>query len=308
MRNAVLTLLVVLAVAGCGGEKRESSAVKANGLPGATVRVHGRRLYFQCAGKGEPTVILEAGLGGDSSTWVNVHSKLEAITRTCSYDRAGLGLTESMYAGHLGSGARDADVVVGDLETLLDEAAIDGPYVVVGHSYGGLLARVFAGRNDNVEGIVFVDSSSPGQDEALRAAAGPARPGEPAELAELRAPTPPPAAFPEHADWRRSMAEAGRVDSLDMPVVVVTAGRSFGPPTGVAGRLRTAWFRLQDRLAALSERHLHVVALRSSHFVQIDQPEVVVAAVRAAVEAARDDGELPACADVFHGSDVRCLG
>ena len=91
-----------------------------------------------CVGSGSPTVVLEAGFGADTFTWRDVQPQLGRTTRTCAYDRAGTGNSVAP------PGVRDARDEIADLRQLLARARIDPPYVLVGHSYGGVLARVFA--------------------------------------------------------------------------------------------------------------------------------------------------------------------
>src|ERR671915_229765 len=124
--------------------------------PGEMVDVGDHSLHINCIGQGSPTVILEAASGGMSAHWVRVQQQLAQTTRVCAYDRAGLGWSES------GPEPRDAKQVSGELHVLLEGADVPGPYVLVGHSYGGLYAGIYAGRYaDEVAGLVLVDSSHP---------------------------------------------------------------------------------------------------------------------------------------------------
>ena len=159
--------------------------------------------------------------------------------------------------GALGPGTRDALDELRELEALLRNARIHKPLVLVGHSWGGPLVRLYAGRHRH--------------------------------------------------DVAKSLREVATVATLgDLPLVVVTAPLGQFPPP--ADRyLAPVWARLQSGLARLSSRSVHVIALRSSHFVIQDQPDVVVAAVRAAVAASRDDGRLPPCARVFRMTGTRCV-
>src|ERR671916_1883264 len=127
--------------------------------PGEVVDVGDHSLHINCIGEGSPTVILEAASGGMSAHWVRVQQQLAKTTRVCAYDRAGLGWSES------GPELRDARQVSSELHTLLEGAAgTEGPYVLVGHSYGGLYARMYAARySEEVAGVVLVDSSHPEQ-------------------------------------------------------------------------------------------------------------------------------------------------
>jgi len=125
---------------------------------GSMVDVGGHRLHLQSMGKGNPTVILETGLGGMSAAWGWVQPEVAKFTRVVSYDRAGLGWSEADGA------TPDALHIARQLHTLLANAGIKGPYVLVGHSMGGLFVRVYADQYpDEVAGMVLIDASHPDQ-------------------------------------------------------------------------------------------------------------------------------------------------
>jgi pimeloyl-ACP methyl ester carboxylesterase len=132
--------------------------------PGVLVDVGGCRLHLNIQGgniQGEgqgPAVVLEAGMGSFSSNWYWVQSELAKTMRVVSYDRAGLGWSER---GHR---PRDAASMARELHTALHAAGVDGPYVLAGHSFGGLPVRAFAGLfPDETAGLVLVDASHPDQ-------------------------------------------------------------------------------------------------------------------------------------------------
>lgn len=119
---------------------------------------NGRRMNIYCIGHGSPTVIFEAGLGDQVRAWAMVQPAIEKVTRTCSYDRAGLGFSDS--SGQPGTAANAVD----DLHRLLAAGSIKPPYVLVGHSLGGLYMQLFADRyRSEVVGMVLVDPVSFGQ-------------------------------------------------------------------------------------------------------------------------------------------------
>jgi pimeloyl-ACP methyl ester carboxylesterase len=198
--------------------------------------------------------VLEAGLGGDTFNWQDVQRRLGQTTRTCAYDRAGNGLSAA---------GDDVD----DLGRLLDHAHIAPPYVLVGHSYRGLLVRLFAHVHpDATAGVVLVDAM--GRDQTRRVLAI-----WPRSLAKvLRREQARPVRG--GVDLAAGEALAARVSSLgDTPLAVVTGGHQqwehVSPPLTRA--LRRQWAVMQDELAALSSDHLHVVALRRAAAARRDR-------------------------------------
>ena len=131
------------------------------------VVVGGHRLHIDCVGQGSPTVILESGLGTMSVDWANVQPEVAKTTRVCAYDRAGTGWSEP------GPEPRDPQQIARELHTLLGNAGIDGPYVLVGQSFGGLYVRMYAAQYPKeVEGMVLVDASHPGHVDPPPAGSG----------------------------------------------------------------------------------------------------------------------------------------
>ncbi len=308
-RAVVLMLLSVLTV-GCGHQTTSPSATARDRNPvilgpGRLVAIGGgRSLYLHCEGTGSPTVILEAGFGGTSDNWSEVQGPLSRVTRTCAYDRAGLGNSLPM------PGVHDAATEISDLKRLLNHAGIAAPYVLVGHSYGGLLMRLFAHAHpDQTAGIVLVDSMGRNQDRRLK-------PIWRAQPAHVRQQVPDPTAntVDQGVDLYAGEALDAKLGTLGRtPLVVITRGRlrDAGVPLpqtmqAAAGRL---WTTMQNELAALSSDSVHAIALRSGHFVQSStngQPDVVITAVLAVVHAARAHTHLPVCPRLFHTASVEC--
>ena len=124
--------------------------------PGALVDIGGFRLHLNCSGSGSPAVILDAALGGSSISWTLVQPELSKLTRICSYDRAGFGWSDA------GPMPRTAERVASELRTLLQQAAVPPPYILVGHSFGGFVMRVFATRyRPDVAALILVDPAHP---------------------------------------------------------------------------------------------------------------------------------------------------
>jgi pimeloyl-ACP methyl ester carboxylesterase len=116
------------------------------------VEVNGRRLALRCSGSGTSLVILETGLGAESSEWAEVERGVRQFSRVCSYDRLGRGRSDPV------THPRSAEDMIKDLRSLLRAADLSGPFLFAGHSFGGLLARLFAQRyRDEVQGLILVD-------------------------------------------------------------------------------------------------------------------------------------------------------
>jgi len=250
------------------------------------VDVGGYRLHLRCVGEGGPVVVLDAGAGDTLGTWDWVVPGIRKLTRVCAYDRAGLGKSDR------GPAPRTSERIVGELAELLRRAEIPPPYVLVGHSFGGLNVRLFAARHPElVAGLVLVDAtpeSFPDREESLVT---------PAEREKRRTEMAAgPAAFREEvaampssaAEVRNAVAAApaGR-----FPVIVITAARAADPPA-----FRSAWLDMQRAMAGTFPEGHQVIASASGHYIQFDQPDLVVDAVRDALNARRP-GSTPIARD-----------
>jgi pimeloyl-ACP methyl ester carboxylesterase len=202
---------------------------------------------------------------------------------------------------------------VAALHTLLRRAGIAGPYVLVGHSIGGFHVRVYAHRYPGeVVGMVLVDASHPDQLVRDLAALPPYRSGENPALAAARADLTNVQPDPQEGfAWVPSAAQVRASGALGaLPLVVLTRGHSPLPsniPAGVRVRLEGEWRTLQNELAALSTRSEHVLAQQSGHFIQLDQPGLVVGAIQQVVEAVRQHSRLTPCAPTFSTLGGACM-
>ena len=232
--------------------------------------VGGHRLYLRCTGQGTPTVVMDHSLGegGDSTTWSAVEPSIARHTRVCVYDRAGVGRSDP------GPVPRTSQLMVDDLTILLRVADIPGPYVVVGHSIAGLNVQLLARQDggQNVVGVVLVDATPPGLI---------------AVLDSLGMPIPPPddpVENPEAIDIRVSAAQVLAAPPFPpVPLLVLT----HGSPGALPPPLEDVWQELQLAQSQLSPAGRLIVARRSGHFIQIDQPKLVVRAIVEVVAGAR---------------------
>jgi pimeloyl-ACP methyl ester carboxylesterase len=245
----------------------------------AVPALEGRRVYLDCRGSGSPTVVLEAGMGSDARSWGSVFPALARETRTCAYSRA----------NRWGSDPRGTHTVVeavADLRAALVAAGERPPFILVGHSLGDVYVRVFAGQHpDSVGGVVLVDPFGPDRFRRLIARASPnlARTWQAdldRNIAAVQA--------TERLDWPAAEAELRAVDLGNLPVegVIVPQPFDVDPRIRDAERagLAQEWL---DGIKATSGRVRLTLATGSSHLIQLDRPDLVIAAVGRLVESVR---------------------
>lgn len=247
------------------------------------IEVGGRRLAMREAGSGVPPVVLEMGLGAAGNCFDMVAERLAAITRTVWYDRANLGQSDPAPT------PRTIADFVGDLHALLAGADIAGPYVLVGHSLGGLTVRLYRERFPaTVAAVVLVDAAHEDQQRRLLDVLPPEQAEDPAALARLRlalsANWADPRSNDEGIDNVADTALMGRCDTLGTtPLVVISRGRSDRDPAlfppGVVERLEAVWQTMQRDLARLSTNSIHIWAEGSGHMINQDRPELLVDAI-----------------------------
>lgn len=309
MKRVVIGLSGLLIVAALAGSAYQwlatRRALAATPPPGRLVDVGGHSLHMWCTGAGLPSVILEAGLGGSSAGWGFVQPEVARFTRVCSYDRAGLGYSDPSPA------PRTARRSARELAELLDRSGIDGPLVLVGASSGGFIVRVFASEYaQRVGGLVLVDASHEDQTHdvprlarfvpllsslgvlrLLGVSFGLSSGSLAPEVREFARATSfrtagHQAAANEIIHIRESAAEVRSTRrELTIPLVVVTGAR------GADAR----WQDLQRDQVGLSRRGCQIIAEQSGHVVAIDQPQVIVEAIRAIVETSRGRDDVPLC-------------
>ena len=152
----ILAVLLLASVGGGYETVRESLDASAYPVPGQLIDVGGHRLHLHCTGSGSPTVVLEPGGGASSSDFAWIAPVVARDTTVCVYDRAGRGWSDATDS------PQDGAHIAADLHTLLERADVPGPYVLAGHSFGGLYVQSFAAQfPDQVAGMVLLDSTAP---------------------------------------------------------------------------------------------------------------------------------------------------
>jgi pimeloyl-ACP methyl ester carboxylesterase len=275
----------------------EALEAKAYPPPGELVDVGGYRLHINCTGSGSPTVVIEAGWGDWSTAWGLVQPEVAKATRVCTYDRAGTGWSD---AGPL---PRDATQFAKELHTLLQNAHIPGPYVLAGHSLGGLPVRVFTGLYPSeVAGVVLIDSMTPEQFTQLPAEqqsqptsqSGPlSLPAMLARLGVVRVLAKPLGLVPSKApDAEAAYSRVVRTQNVQayisegegMPASGAEAGavKTFGdlPLIVLTAKLNSMahWQERQTELLQLSSNSVQMFA-DSDHNIHFEAPDVAVAAI-----------------------------
>lgn len=241
-----------------------TSAPTATPLPtletGERVDIGGYKLFMRATGMGSPTVILEAGAGSGSSEWYNVESEIATFTRVVVYDRAGRELSDP------GPEPNTCQRMVADLHRLLDAEKIAGPFVLAGESFGGMVTELYAKTYAaDVVGLVLIDAAH--------------------EDLYLTPETKLPNDVMRGVDYRQSALQVRAALPLpDIPLIVLSHGRATGLLTLAQEERWPAW---QKELAMRTSQGKQIVADRSGHNIQFDQPELVIAAIREVVGQTR---------------------
>lgn len=260
----------------------------------------GRKMYIECDGVDTPTVLLISGKGNRADTWstnlvdprkpdATVFRQAARFTRVCSYDRPmTLGVNEEPSRSDPAPGPVTAKDGVSDLHALLAVADVHGPYVIVGHSYGGLIARLYASTYpDAVAGLVLEDALSEGLYARLTAAQR-----DVLEKINLE---------PEGVDTLSSFAQVtSALPPRTVPMVILTADLPPISPEDVASgkvppfvtvefanALWSAQIAAQDSLAKLFPSARHITNTNSHHYIHLEQPQIVIDAIREVVDAVR---------------------
>jgi pimeloyl-ACP methyl ester carboxylesterase len=277
--------------------------------PGKMVSIGTHDIHLNCVGSGSPTVVFEADLDQYGSlSWVPVQERIGELTRACSYDRAGIMWSEP------GPLPRDGETIASELSAVLDAAGEEGPYILVGHAFGGAYIRIFAGQYpDDVCGMVLIESSHPEMltrfgaygvapeipDRNIRPLilflshlGSPGRykgniynlPPEIYDPVQAFYPQSSMAWFDEKVESPDTLAQAGQYEYLgDWPLIVLATS---GPPSSLGDlghKLNDLWLELQRELLLLSENS-EFRSYEIGHYPQLQRPELVIEAIQDVLE------------------------
>jgi len=309
-----LALGACLLIAGCASSTTNSRADRADTTMAASApRADfaglvdiggGRKMYMKCRGTGSPTVVLVSGLGNAADVWSAtsdpkngrpVFAEVARFTRVCAYDRP----VTTRQDGKLSPSTpvpqpTSAKVAAADLDALLRTSGEPGPYVLAGHSFGGPVIRLYAGAHPaEVGGLVLVDALSEDLTNGLT-------PKQQALFEELN--TPPPGTRAESLDEQATFQQLRQAPPVPpVPTVVLTADRpqltkevlAKGQlPEGVdqefADALWAAQLAAQEKLAKKFPDAEHITDTNSTHYIQLDNPQLVTDSIRQVVDADRD--------------------
>ncbi len=293
-----------------------------NPMGGTRVDIGGYELHLRCSGEGNPAVVFDSGLGDSYASWWKVRPQIARVTRACSYDRGGIGFSDS--SPH----PRTSRVLAEELHTLLHNVGIAPPYILVGHSMAGFDVRIFTSLYPKeVAGIVLVDSSHPDQQKRFPPAINDMDRSwmREAEFFEFTMPFGIPRllgfcghdvklrtaecnfhtareSVAELKNFSESARQTAATGSLgDLPLVVLSHDPNKPQPDLPADLDKITnedWSQMQQELTHLSTRSTQVVAEHSGHYIQLDRPELVIQGVLTVLNEARG---IPAAAPpMFH--------
>ncbi len=220
---------------------------------GQCIEMDGAQIYLHVSGKKTPTIVFISGLGGDTTDWNKVVPQVLQFARVVTYDRPGLGKSQPCQSCEMIT-AKDS---VATLKILLNKAHINPPYILVGHSLGGLYAQLYAAKYPtDVSGMVLVDSTY--------------RKAE----TNIVMPSPSKPSYKEALGMQESKKQLQAVTFFpEIPLIVLTA-------THHSKRINEAdWQKWQRDLVTLSPKGMQIIAWNSGHYIQNDQPQLVVDAI-----------------------------
>ncbi|MCL5975315.1 MAG: alpha/beta hydrolase [Gammaproteobacteria bacterium] len=258
-------------------------------IPGKRFDVGGYQLHIHCSGSGSPTVIVDVGLGDDSTDWLPIQQAVSNNSRICVFDRPGYGWSD------FGPAPRTSNRIASELEILLEQADIAPPYILVGHSFGGYNIRIFAANNPQmVAGMVLVDASHEDQYNQfqIKLPNNFDRRGTimilPKSTDSVAHAHKPPilrerafhAARAEISALDESSVQLQKNSTLPVvPLIVISRGKPEWYGDASQQQREKTWINLQQDLSRLSPISSHMFAHQSGHAIPHEQPEIIIEAI-----------------------------
>jgi pimeloyl-ACP methyl ester carboxylesterase len=311
LTRVCIAIVLLCLLAGSGGAAYNALSIRhyrqIAGVPGKLYRVDGYSMHLYCTGQGAPTIVLSSGLGDDFTGWAKVQPVLSQQTRVCSYDRAGFGWSESR------PDIQDANAVSSQLHQLMEAAAVQRPFVLVGHSISGIYLRSYVAHYpDDVAGLVLVDGSTPLQDDRI-----------PEELVKIQEDqrrqmpwqkllmtfgwyrlqgicTSVPPGFEAYSAWiKADSCIPSQMDAVEneldavrasgeetihagpfgnLPVLILSHDPNVLPPNWPAAISKAnsiVWNQMQEEAKCLSGQSKRIIAKGSDHYIQNDRADLV---------------------------------
>lgn len=324
LKASILGLICLTVILICGGGIYQQVSLRRdrhlNPMPGRRIDVGGYRMHLYCVGSGSPAVILESGLGDTWLAWYKVQPEIAEFTRVCSYDRAGMGWSDSSPK------SRSATAIAEEFHHLLQNAGVPPPYILVGHSLGGIYVRMFATLyHSDTAALVLLDSVTPYQDNLLPSwlakynekylreqtlkqdtmflglprlmgwcGNGPAAIRNALRTVDCRI-SPWKEHLAEYDAREQSSEQVAKASPLgDLPLVVISedpdkpiAAPGAGLPLTMAREFSEHWNLLQKGLTHISDDSCRIIAKGSGHNIQDEKPDLVTGVVRELVQQVR---------------------
>jgi pimeloyl-ACP methyl ester carboxylesterase len=282
-KRVLLVLYAAISVQ-CSGTQPVASDVPQSSSLEKLVDIGGRRLYIKCSGEartGSPVVVMDSGMGNTSDVWSLVQPKVAQFARVCSYDRAGTGKSDPAPK------PRTSQDIVNDLHKILVQAGISSPFMLVGHSLGGMNVRLYASKYPKeVVGMVLVDSTHEDETDRMIALL-------PAEIRKNAKAEDMVVQNSEGIDFNKSIEQVRASGwHSDIPLLVLTRGSATLNPNdyavpSLAPKFEQIRLELQQELVRRSSRGKQIIAEKSGHNIHRDQPDLVIDAIRQVFEEAK---------------------
>jgi len=293
--RVLFLLILVFSIA-----TRAETNVEIGHPPGAFVSLETNKIHLHCIGEGSPIIIFDSGVGGSHMDWVNVQSRAGEFTQACSYDRSGYGWSE------MGIKPRTSKRIVSELTKILKIAKKEPPYILVGHSFGGLNMQLFARINPkDVIGLVLIDSIHTEQYKRFEDAGieipttnttrfllgskDQVTEGMPEEYKDVayelvRSDEAVSSMFNELRNMHVSTQEISTAAKMpDIPISVITHGKKVWD-NPMFKNMEEIWYELQTQLSKSTSKGKLLTADSSGHHIHLEQPELILNEIKSILE------------------------